>query len=328
MAEKRKTNKKEKKDACDRCGAKSAYFRPYSGESLCAPCFSKSLREKVAKTISKYRMVRYGDRIAVAVSGGKDSLSLLHIMKTLCGGHGSTLHAVTIDEGIGGGYREESLEIVRGFASRLGVEHTILSYNELFGMTLEEGLELRKKESGGSGGSGGSKKMSSCSLCGTFRRRAIDTVAESVGANVVATAHNLDDFLQTFLINVFAGDLERIGWTYPEPVAYANGLRKIKPVTEIYEHEIAFYALVNDMPFQAEECPHMNEGMRTDVREFLNRQERAHAGIKYNAYNTAVKVAKRLRDSAGRERARCAVCGRDSSGEICSVCKTVITLKQ
>ena len=304
------------KSICDRCNAKTAYHRVYSGESLCTKCFSRSLQEKVAKTMSKYSMIKHGDRIAVAVSGGKDSLSLLHIMNMLCEKHGSTLCAVTIDEGIEG-YRDESLDIVRKFASELNVEHKILSYRELYGVSLEDSLQLRKQ-----------RKMSSCAICGTFRRRAIDIGGEKVGANVIATAHNLDDVLQTFMINILSGDVERIGWTYPEPVEYADGLRKIKPFTEIYEHEIAFYALINEIPFQAEECPHMNEGIRTEIRDFLNKLEKEHAGIKYNAYNTMVKVAKRLKDSADKEHNRCVLCGRDSTNEICSVCSMIMILKR
>ncbi|MGH9877477.1 MAG: TIGR00269 family protein [Nitrososphaerales archaeon] len=304
------------KSICDRCDAKSAYHRFYSGETLCAKCLSRSLQEKVAKTISKYSMIKHGDRVAVAVSGGKDSLSLLHIMNMLCGKHGSSVCAVTVDEGIEG-YREESLDIVRKFASQLNVEHEIVSYKELYGVSLKDSLHLRKD-----------KKMSSCAICGTFRRRAIDIAAESVGANVIATAHNLDDVLQTFMINILAGDVERIGWTYPEPVGYADGLRKIKPFAEIYEHEIAFYALVNEIPFQGEECPHMNEGIRTEIREFLNKLEKEHPGVKYNAYNTMVKLAKRVKDTAHKEHGKCVLCGRDSTNEICSVCSMMITLKQ
>lgn len=304
------------KVVCDRCDRKTAYYREYSGESLCGKCFSKSVREKVAKTISKYSMLKYGDKVAVAVSGGKDSLSLLQIMVPICRKHGTDICAITIDEGIDG-YRDESLDIVNKFASQLNVEHTIVSYKELYDITLEEGLVLRK-----------GRKMSSCSICGTFRRRAIDIVAENMHANVVATAHNLDDALQTFFINILAGDVDRIGWTYPEPVQYANGLRKIKPLTEIYEHEIAFYALINEIPFQSEECPHMNEGIRTKIREFLNMLEKEHAGIKYNAYNTMVKVAKRIKDNSDREPNKCVLCGRDSTNRICSVCNMIITLKQ
>lgn len=304
------------KPVCDRCEGKTAYYREYSGEGLCGKCFSKSLREKVAKTISKYSMLKYGDKVAVAVSGGKDSLSLLHMLVPICKKHGTNICAITIDEGIDG-YREESLEIVKNFATKMNVEHMVLSYKELYGVSLEESLELRK-----------GRNMSSCSICGTFRRRAIDVVAESVQANVIATAHNLDDALQTFLINILAGDADRIGWTYPESVVYANNLRKIKPLTELYEHEIAFYALINEIPFQSEECPHMNEGIRTQIREFLNKLEGEHAGIKYNAYNTVVKIAKRIKETSSREHNKCVLCGRDSTNNICSVCSMMIALKQ
>lgn len=303
------------KEKCDRCGAKVAYYRAYSGEAFCSRCFSHSMQEKTARTISKYSMVKHGDKVAVAVSGGKDSLSLLHIMSILAKDHGTKISAVTIDEGIEG-YRDESLDIVKQFASKLGVETKMLSYKELYGLSLEESLELRKE------------KMSACSICGTFRRRAMDVAAESVDADVLATAHNLDDVLQTFLLNILAGDMHRIGWTYPEPVEYGKGPRKIKPFTEIYEHEIAFYALVNEIPFQAEQCPHMNEGIRSDVREFLNKLEASHAGIKYNAYNTLVKLGKKIRETGKKEHNKCIICGRDSTGDVCSVCSMLITLKK
>lgn len=213
---------------CSKCGSsQSVFHRAYSGEYLCRKCFLRSIEEKVAKAISKYSMIEYGDRVAVGVSGGKDSLSLLYVLKMLFDKHpnnGNELVAVTIDEGIKG-YRDESLKIVRNFCSELGVERRVLSYKELFGVDVDEAMMLRPSE-----------KMSSCSMCGTFRRRAIDIAAESVGADVVATAHNMDDQLQTFMINLLAGDVERIGWIYPEPVQYAsNSMKKVKPFIEIYE---------------------------------------------------------------------------------------------
>src|SRR5919197_1554671 len=247
----------------------------------------RSIEDKTAKTISKYSMVGYGDRVAVGVSGGKDSLSLLYVLKMLFEQHpnnGNELVAVTIDEGIKG-YRDESLQIVKDFCFQLGVESRVLSYKSLFGVNMDEAMTLRPSE-----------KMSSCSMCGTFRRRAIDIAAETVDADIVATAHNMDDHLQTFMINILAGDMERIGWIYPEPVQYASGMKKIKPFIENYEYEIAFYALQRGIPFQSEECPYMNESIRTDLREFFNRMEKDHPGIKYNAYNSMMKVSKVLRD--------------------------------
>jgi cytoplasmic tRNA 2-thiolation protein 1 len=263
-------------------------------------------------------MIKYGDKVAVGVSGGKDSLSLLYILKMLFDQHpnnGNKLVAVTIDEGISG-YREESLQIVKDFCAKLCVENEVFSYKSLFALDMDEAMILRP-----------SHKMSSCSMCGTFRRRAIDIAAETVGADVVATAHNMDDQLQTFMINLLAGDIERIGWIYPEPVQYTQtGIKKIKPFIEIYEYEIAFYALQRNIPFQSEECPYMNESIRTDLREFFNRLEKDHPGIKYNAYNSMLKVSKVLRNIPSSQSKTCHKCGHVSTGDVCSVCKTLTML--
>lgn len=269
--------------------------------------------------MSKHSMIKYGQRLAVGVSGGKDSLSLLYVLKKIFDSHDrkpDDLIAVTIDEGIEG-YREESLQIVKDFCAQLCVQSKILSYKNLFGVSMDDAMMLRPSE-----------KMSSCSMCGTFRRRAIDLAAESVGADIIATAHNLDDHLQTFMINMLAGDVERIGWIHPEPVEYASGMKKIKPFVELYEHEIAFYALQREIPFQSEECPYMNESIRTDLREFFNRMEKEHPGIKNNTFASMAKVSEKLRMAAEpRSYGKCTVCGRDATGDVCSVCKTVDSLR-
>jgi cytoplasmic tRNA 2-thiolation protein 1 len=305
---------------CTKCQKEeSLYYRAHSGEYLCKKCFLHSIESKAARTISKYSMIEYGDKVAVGVSGGKDSLSLLYVLKMLFDQHpnnGNELVAVTIDEGIKG-YRDESLQIVKDFCAQLRIESKILSYQSLFGIDMDRAMIQRS-----------SQKISSCSMCGTFRRRAIDIAAETVEADIVATAHNMDDQLQTFMINLLAGDVERIGWIYPEPVQYTQtGMKKVKPFVEIYEYEIAFYALQRDIPFQSEECPYMNESIRTDLREFFNRLERDHPGIKYNAYRSMTKISKVLRSSTPpSETKKCSRCGRVSTGDICSVCRTLISI--
>ncbi|MFL6359729.1 MAG: TIGR00269 family protein, partial [Nitrososphaeraceae archaeon] len=265
-----------------------------------------------------YSMLNYNDKVAVAVSGGKDSLSLLYIMKRIFDNRqgGADLVAITIDEGIEG-YRNESLKIVEDFCSNLGVQSKILSYKEIFGLNMDDAMILRPDE-----------KMTSCSMCGTFRRRAMNMAAESVGANVLATAHNLDDQVQSFMINISAGDIDRIGWTYPEPIQYASKkLKKIKPFVEIYEQEIVFYALQRQIPFQSEECPYMHESIRTEIRQFLNKIENDHPGIKYNIYNSITKISKVLKSSMENPEARiCSVCGKECTSDICGVCKTVKSL--
>ena len=93
------------------------------------------------RTINKFSMIKFGDHVAVATSGGKDSLVLLSILKsTIDVSRGITISAITIDEGIAG-YRDESLKIVSEFCSKLGVPLTVLSYNELFGTHMDEADE-------------------------------------------------------------------------------------------------------------------------------------------------------------------------------------------
>jgi cytoplasmic tRNA 2-thiolation protein 1 len=299
---------------CDRCENQAAYTRKYSGETLCSSCFSNSILRKTAKTISKYNMIQNNELVAVAVSGGKDSLALLNIINQMAATHNFRIKAITIDEGIPG-YRNEALEIVQSFCNKLNVEHKVFSYKELFDLTLDEALDLR-----------GNEKTSSCSICGTLRRRAIDHAAKDIGANVIATGHNLDDTLQTFVINMLSGDTNKIGWMDPD--TSENTVRKIKPFCEIYESEIVFYAFTNDIPFQTEPCPHMNEGIRTEIREFLNSLEGKHSGIKNNLYQSIVKVSQIVKDVNYKQKVICEKCGSECTGKICSVCNMVLKLKE
>ncbi|MDH3395777.1 MAG: TIGR00269 family protein [Nitrosopumilus sp.] len=259
-------------------------------------------------------MIKYNELVAVAVSGGKDSLALLKIIHEMASTHNFRIIAITIDEGIPE-YRNEALEIVENFCSELNVDHKIYSYKDLFELTLDEALELRENE-----------RTSSCSICGILRRRAIDYAAKDIGADVIATGHNLDDTLQTFVINMLSGDTTRIGWMDPD--TSLNSLRKIKPFCEIYESEIVFYAFTNDIPFQSEPCPHMNEGIRTEIREFLNSLENKHSGIKNNLYQSILKISQIVKTSNSKEKITCEKCGTECTGNICSVCNMVLKLKE
>jgi cytoplasmic tRNA 2-thiolation protein 1 len=303
---------------CSKCQNKqSVYFRQYSGEYLCRPCFIFSIEEKTSRTISKFSMINYGDRIAVGVSGGKDSLSLLLVLKHLFERKKTNdIIAITIDEGTAG-YRDESLKIVKEFCTKLNIKNEIFSYRELFGMDMDESMILRP-----------SKKMTSCSICGTFRRRAIDIATDYVGANVIATGHNLDDQLQSFMINIISGDVNRIGWIHPESVYYGTKkIKKIKPFIEIYEREIVFYALQQNIPFQSEQCPYQDESIRSEIREFFNSLEDNRSGVKYNTFSSILKISKILKNNDNSLKNTCDVCGYESTGPICSVCNNLRILR-
>ncbi len=298
---------------CDRCQNQATYSRKYSGENLCSECFSNSILQKIARTISKHKMIKNNELVCVGVSGGKDSLVLLDSLNNMSKTHNFRIIAVTIDEGIPG-YRDEALKIVENFCSKLKIEYKVFSYKKLFDLTLEESLHLRNDE-----------KQSSCSICGTFRRRALDHAAKEINADVIATGHNLDDMVQTFLINILSGDTNKIGWMDPD--ISAKKTRKIKPLSEIYESDIVFYAFTNNFPFQSEPCPHMDEGIRTEIREWLNSLESNHSGIKNNMYNSILKISKIINESNHIEKQICTFCGNECTGMICSVCNMIKGLK-
>ncbi len=286
------------------------YTRRYSGESLCSSCFKESLVEKTKRTISKYGMMRYGERVGVAVSGGKDSLALLKILHKLSDRNPSKLIALSVDEGVQG-YRDEAITHARDLAKELGVEHVVVSYKELFGFSLDQALDWE-----------GERDISSCSFCGVFRRRAIDDAATRAGVDVVATAHNLDDYVQTFLMNLLHGDVERIGWLDPSYTEESFPVRRVKPFMEIYEEEIALFAYLSKIPFQSVSCPYMHEGLRTEVRDYLNELEAKHAGMKNVLLRSSLEVVSKYSSANSKLKSvPCNICGKPSSSGLCNVCR-------
>ena len=294
--------------ACTRCGANPIYTRRYSGETLCAQCFRDSISEKTRRTVSKYRMIGPHDRIAVAVSGGKDSLSLLKVLGELYLPRRNELVAISVDEGVAG-YRDEALEHARSLARELDVEHVVVSYKGLFGFSLDEALDWKED-----------RPVSSCSFCGVFRRRAIDEAASGANATVVATAHNLDDCVQTFIMNLMHGDVARLAWLDPAYVDDSFPVRRVKPFMEIYEEEVALYAFQAGVPFQSVSCPYMHEGLRSEVRDYLNMMEVNHPGIKNVLLRSSLDVISRFSRTSEKESVPCRSCGKPSSNGLCSVC--------
>lgn len=258
-------------------------------------------------------MIDRGERVAVAVSGGKDSLSLLKVLHKLERG---SLVAISVDEGVKG-YREEALAHARALTTELGIEHHTVSYQELFGFSLDAALDWKDE-----------REVSSCSFCGVFRRRAIDEAAVGAGASVVATAHNLDDFVQTFVMNLLHGDVSRIAWLDPTYSDDSFPVRRVKPFMELYEEEVALYAYEVGVPFQGVACPYMHEGLRSEVRDYLNQMEANHPGIKNVLFRSSLEVISRFAHSPGKPTVTCLNCGKPSSSGLCNVCRMQAEIRQ
>jgi len=301
---------------CATCKRREVFFfRPYSGEKLCRKCFAKSVEEKVRATIAKYKMFEFDDRIAVAVSGGKDSVSLLHVLAKIERGYPKTsLVAVTVDEGIKG-YRDEALKIAVENCKKLGIEHHIASFKELYGYRLDQIVKSLKQK-----GEGG---LTSCAYCGVLRRKALNIAARNLKADKLATAHTLDDETQTILLNIFHGDVLRIAREKPvTDEAHPKLVQKVKPFCEIPEKETALYAYVKKIKFQSKPCPFASEALRNDVRVMLNRMEEKHAGIKFTIFKSIEKIRPALEELAKKEGLKeCSECGEPTTGKLCRTCQ-------
>ncbi|MCW4010471.1 MAG: TIGR00269 family protein [Candidatus Bathyarchaeota archaeon] len=300
---------------CSACKRRQPFFsRAYSGERLCRRCFAESVEDKVRATIVRHRMLEYNDHVAVAVSGGKDSLTLLEVLAKMERNYPrATLVAVTVDEGIRG-YRDEAMEIAAATCTRLGIQNHTVSFKQLYGYTLDEIVErIRERKN----------PLTPCAFCGVLRRKALNVAALEVNANKIATGHTLDDEVQTSLLNIFHGDVPKIAAEGPVTgKVHPRLVQKVKPLCEIPERESALYAYVKDVAFQSTPCPYAGEAMRNDIRALLNRMEERHAGTKFTVSKSIARLRPALAGLNGKsEFQACRECGEPAAGELCMACQ-------
>jgi len=301
---------------CTLCKRKAPVFlRPYSGERLCRRCFLKSIESKVRGTIGKYDMLKPDDKIMVGVSGGKDSVTLLHILAKIESAFPEAkLCAVTVDEGIRG-YRDEALKVAVENCRKLGVEHIVTSFKEMFGYNLDEIVGTTQER-----GEGG---LTPCSYCGVLRRRALNTAAREAGVDKLATAHSLDDETQTMLLNIIHGDALRIARVKPVlTTIHPKLIQRIKPLCEVPEKEIALYVYLKKIEFQSTPCPYARTALRNDIRTMLNRMEEKHAGVKFTIFKSIERIRPALEAMVEEAKMKdCKICGEPTVGEICKPCQ-------
>ncbi len=300
---------------CSACKRKEPFFhRIYSGERLCKRCFAGSIEEKVRATIAKYKMLGYNDRVAVAVSGGKDSVTLMQVLAKMERNYPrATLVAVTVDEGIRG-YRDEALEIVAENCRKLGIENHLVSFKQLFGYTLDEIVQRARAKN---------NQLTPCAFCGVLRRKALNIAALEVKANKIATGHTLDDEVQTSMLNIFHGDVPKLAAGKPiTDQVHPRLIQKVKPLCEVPERESALYAYVKGVSFQSTPCPYAGEAMRNDIRNLLNRIEERHAGTMYTVFKSIEKLRPAISATAEKgEFKECRECGEPAASELCMACQ-------
>lgn len=296
---------------CTFCGRRAAYNRRYAGVLLCDRCLIKSVEKRFRRAIAKYKLLFPGERVAVAVSGGKDSVAAMHLLAEHCKLKNYELVAITIDEGIKG-YRDQSMAIARENARSLGIEHFVVSFKRIFGATLDQmAKRARAKKT----------ELNPCTYCGVMRRSLLNQAARELEADKLATAHNLDDEVQAIMLNYVRADFSKLHRLGPAYSPREGFVPRIKPLREIPEKEVALYALLRGLKVHLAVCPYVG-GIHTEIRDFLNQLEANHPNSKFMILRMFDRLKPQLAQIVPEfEMRRCKNCGEPTSANICKSCE-------
>lgn len=293
---------------CSRCRGTPAEVRVAAGRlRLCPDCFVGYFEERLMKTVQEFKMFRLGERLAVAVSGGKDSGALLHALRRVY--PDLELLALHINLGIKG-YSDHCEEKVKRLADMEGAELRVLRIKEM-GFTMDDFIKTIYR-----------RRI--CSPCGVIKRHLLDSMALESGVKTLATGHNLDDVVSTMLETFFAGDLAQLIRLRPVlPPRHPRQTNKIKPLIRLSEFEDYMYALYTEIPIRAESCPHSPSIKKG--REVLEALGKGHPGFRYQALslflNKLIPILEK--EITQPELKTCKRCGFPSSEDICAYCKRV-----
>jgi tRNA-5-methyluridine54 2-sulfurtransferase len=276
--------------------------------NFCRDHFLRLCRDQVTKAIDEFDMIRPGERILVAVSGGKDSLALWDLLLEL----GYEADGLYIGLGIGD-YSDESGVHARAFAASRGAHLVEIDLREEYGYDIPTGARAARRKP--------------CSACGMSKRHVFDAAAIDGGYDAVATGHNLDDEAAVLLGNVLHWHEEYLARQLPVLPARNGFPRKVKPLVRLGEREMAAYCVLRGIDYQVDECP-MAEGNRhLAYKDALTAIEVRSPGAKHDFYfGFLARAVERFRDDSvdlSDTLEPCVRCGAPTPTEVCAFCRLV-----
>lgn len=299
---------------CRTCGASAVINMRAHKLSLCAEHYVAWFQKQTSRAIKKYDMFKEDDRILVAVSGGKDSLSLWDVLLQL-GYHADGLY---INLGIDGGhqYSIRSLEKIESFMAQYPAAHlVVVNVEALYGEGIPQ-VTQRKKH-----------RKRPCSVCGLVKRHEMNRIALEQDYAVLATGHNLDDETAVLFNNVLnwnTGYLLRQNPVLPADVA--GLVRKVKPFCRLYERETAAYSVVRGIDYIHEECPYAHGATSVRNKNILTLMEHEAPGTKMHFYtkflNAKADGLFNIEPGYPEQLNLCPECGQPTTAEgLCAFCR-------
>lgn len=210
------------------------------------------------RAVEDYNMIGENDHIAVGVSGGKDSVTLLASLKRLQSFYPKKfdLTGIIIDMGIEG----TDISPLLRFADENGINLVVRKTN-----IYDVVFEIRKEKN-------------PCSLCALLRRGALNNAAREIGANKIALGHHADDVIETFMMNLIHEG--RIGCFSPVTYLSKKEVTVIRPLIYATEREIKLCVKRNGLPVIFNPCPADGETERQAMKDFLAGMEKDYRGVK------------------------------------------------
>lgn len=300
---------------CITCRAPAVIEEPRHRSAWCGAHFCDHVHNQIRKAIDQridgHRMFSYGDRILVAVSGGKDSLALWNALIEM----GYRVDGLYVGLGIGG-YSSRSEEICRNFAQRVAAPrglrlHTV-DLEDAYGYSTPTGSQAARR--------------STCGVCGLSKRYVFNRVAVDHGYDVMVTGHNLDDEAATLLGNVLRWQDDFLARQRPVlPATGANQVRKCKPLYRLSEREMAAYCLIRGIDYVVEECPLVDGNTGHELKDVLNQLEAGSPGAKaqflFGFLDRHAEHFAATDEKPAAALGACTSCGMPTTGEVCAFCR-------
>jgi len=303
-----KLRPKEGEEArCSLCGKEAVAYVAYQRRHYCRDHFIEFVERKVRSALRRYGLVKEGEKVLIALSGGKDSAVLATIMKKLSKDLGFRLAGVHIDLGIGD-FSKESLRAVEDLVKRLDMPLIVVSLEELLGASL---TQLARRA-----------RRPPCSVCGLVKRYLLNVVAVLSGADRLALGHNADDIAAYALKAFITGDLESISKLGPKTESIRGlAVGRVRPLYEVYEDETRIYAELAEVPVSRLRCPHLRpDQIEFSLKRVINGLERERPGMKLSFVRSLARNIDKLPSSA-EPVVPCRHCGMLSSTGTCSFCR-------
>jgi uncharacterized protein (TIGR00269 family) len=296
------------KTICSKCKNHAVTFIRYNGTHLCKEHFIKYFEKRVKKEINKQGKLENNIKIGVAVSGGKDSIVTLHLIKKIfLKRKNIEIISLSVDEGIKN-YRDNSINYVIENSKKLDIPSVIIDFKNIIGKTMDEIAEYEMD-------------IGYCSFCGVFRRFCLNCLSKKLKISKLIMGHNLDDMSQSIMMNFVNGDLKKLARLGPHSKIQPGLIPRMLPLRLIPEKEITLYALLNKISYHDGECPYAFSALRGVFRDIIDNLEYKIPGTRHSILKSYDVIKDKLIDSYPPIKLNnCIKCNEPTSQDICKVC--------